>query len=55
MSLKGVLNMRLLVAKDCMMNILFANLSEWDAGEVITSTYYNNKTSDPILIISAPF
>ena len=46
--LKGVLNMHLLVAKDCIMK-MFANFSEWDAVVVVASICCNNKTSEPNL------
>ena len=55
MSLKGVLNMHLLVAKDCMMKTFFANFSEGNAVVVATSNCYNNKTSELIFFIFASF
>ena len=55
MSLKGVLNMHLLVAKDCMRKALFLNFSEWDSVVFVTSDCYNNQTSEPILVTFASF
>ena len=51
-SLKGVLNLHLLVAKSCMMKTSFANFSEWDVVVVATSNCYL-KTSESMLIIFA--
>ena len=43
----------LLVTKDCMMKTLFADFSKWKAVVVVTSSCYNNKISELILIMSA--